>query len=117
MKKMLISILIILIFLAVIPNCIYAGNIDTNAYSGIYKSSGTSKVFSAGGSILAIVQVIGVSCGIIFLIILGVKYMTSSTNDKATIKEQLIPYVIGAVLMFGGTGILTIIAEFARNMG
>ena len=41
----------------------------------------------------------------------------SSTNDKATIKERLIPYVIGAVIMFGGTGILTIIANFARTMG
>ena len=116
MKKMLISILIILMFLAVIPNCIYAGNIDTSAYSDIYNAKKTSEITKAGGVILGVVQVIGVSVGIILLIILGIKYMTSSTNDKATIKEKLIPYVIGAVLMFGGTGLLTIIANFARNL-
>ena len=42
--------------------------------------------------------------------------MYSSTEDKATIKERLIPYAIGAVIMFGGTGILTLVANFARNM-
>ena len=103
-------------FLAVIPNCIYAGNIDTSAYSDIYNANETLEITKAGGVILGVAQVIGVSVGIILLIILGIKYMTSSTNDKATIKEKLIPYVIGAVLMFGGTGLLTIIANFARNL-
>ena len=118
MKKSLISIILILVCLvSLVPNFAFAGDINTNDFNGIYDSSGTSKITKAGGSILGVVQVIGVSIGIICLIMLGVKYMMSSTNDKATIKERLIPYVIGAVIMFGGTGILTIIANFARTMG
>lgn len=114
--KIILSILLCTIII-ILPNIVFANSIDTSQYTDIYSKNGTSTVNKAGGKILGVVQVIGVSVGIIFLIILGVKYMASSTNDKATIKERLIPYAIGAVLMFGGTGLLTIIANFARNMG
>lgn len=117
MKKYLISILTILLCISfILPNFVYAGEINTNDYKGIYNSQGTSKVTKAGGSVLAVVQVIGISVGVIMLIIMGIKYMISSIDEKANIKEKLIPYVIGAVIMFGGTGILTIIANFAQNM-
>lgn len=117
MKKKVINFAIILVFIvAMIPSIVFAGDINTSDFSGIYNANGTSKVTTAGGKILGVVQVIGISCGVIFLIILGIKYMTSSTNDKATIKERLIPYLIGAIIMFGGTGILTIVANFARSM-
>lgn len=117
MKKMLISVLIILMFIiAIIPSSVFA--INTEEFKNIYNSSGTSEITTAGGKILGVVQVIGVSVGIIFLIIIAAKYMimSSNPNEKATIKEKLIPYVIGAVIMFGGTGMLTIIAHFAQNM-
>lgn len=117
MKKRFINLAILIIcIIIVIPNVALAEEINTNEYSAIYNKSGTDKVIMAGGSILGVAQVIGVSVGVIFLVILGVKYMISSTDDKATIKERLIPYVIGAVIMFGGTGILTIIANFAQKL-
>ena len=117
MKKKVISFAIILLCIVVmIPSLVLAGDINTSDYSGIYKAQGTSKVTDAGGKILGVVQVVGVACGVIFLVILGIKYMTSSTNDKATIKESLIPYVIGAVIMFGGSAFLGMIAKFAQNM-
>lgn len=117
MKKKVISLAITLMcIIAMIPSLVFAGDINTSEFSGIYKAQGTSKVTTAGGKILGVAQAIGISCGVIFLVILGIKYMTSSTDDKATIKEKLIPYVIGAVIMFGGSAILGMIANFARNM-
>ena len=117
MKKKLISVIIALILIiAIIPNFAFA--INTDDFSGIYSANGTSKITEAGGEILGVVQVIGVSVGVIFLIIIGIKYMVMSSNpgQKASIKEKLIPYVIGAVIMFGGTGMLSIIANFAQHM-
>lgn len=117
MKKKIISFAITLMcIIAIIPSFVFAGDINTADFSGIYNASGTSKVTKAGGKILGVAQTIGIACGVIFLVILGIKYMTSSTDDKATIKEKLVPYVIGAVLMFGGSAILGMIAKFARNM-
>lgn len=115
MKKKVMCVLLALIcIVAIIPSFTLAGDINTDDFN-IYNKEGTSKVTDAGGKILGVVQIIGISCGVICLIILGVKYMYSSTEDKATIKERLIPYIIGAIIMFGGTGILTIVANFAQS--
>lgn len=119
MKKTISIILTIaLCLLMILPNFIYAEDLNPDAYKDIYKNEGNSKLVTAGGGILAVARTIGISCGVIMLLILGVKYMIMShdADDKAKIKEKLIPYVIGAVLLFGGSGLLGIIANFAQNM-
>lgn len=119
MKKSISIILTIaLCLLMILPNFIYAEDLNPDAYKDIYKNEGNSKLITAGGSVLAVAQTVGIACGIIFLLILGIKYimMSHDADDKAKIKEKLIPYVIGAVLLFGGSGLLGIIANFAQNM-
>ena len=120
MKKTISIILTIaLCLIMILPNFIYAsGDIDPDAYKDIYSNQGNTKLVTAGGNILAVAQTVGISCGVIFLLILGIKYimMSHDANDKASIKEKLIPYVIGAVLLFGGSGLLGLVANFAQNM-
>ena len=41
--------------------------------------------------------------------------MTAAPGEKADIKKHAIPYVVGAVIMFACTGILTIIENFASS--
>ena len=115
-KKVICFAITLMCIIAIIPNFVNAGDINTSDFSGIYSAQGTSKVTTAGGKVLGIAQAVGIASGVIFLVILGIKYMTSSTDDKATIKEKLVPYLIGAVLMFGGSAILGMIAKFAMNM-
>ena len=93
-------------------------DINTENFKSIYDKQGNTELIKMGGSVLGVVQVIGISMGVIMLLILGIKYMmmSHSVDEKATIKEKLIPYVIGAVLLFGGTGLLTIIANFAQKL-
>lgn len=43
--------------------------------------------------------------------ILGIKYMLGSTEQKATYKKSMLPYLVGAVLLFGGVSITTKIIE------
>ena len=33
--------------------------------------------------------------------VLGVKFMTSSAEDKAKVKESMVPYVVGSAVIFG----------------
>lgn len=121
MKKVVsIILLIILLSFIVVPNYIYAtGNkIETENYKDIYTNKGNKQIITAGGKVLAIAQVVGVSCGVVLLLILGIKYMFMApyAGDKASIKEKLIPYIIGAVILFGGSGILGLIANFSQKM-
>lgn len=123
MKKTVSIILtIILCLIMILPNYIYANNnITTSDYKDIYKKQGqdVTSLLGVGGSILSVVQIIGIAAGVICLLILGIKYMMMSSNadDKAKIKEKLVPYLIGAILLFGGSGILSLIAKFAQKLG
>lgn len=40
--------------------------------------------------------------------------MISSVDEKAELKKRLTPYVIGATLLFGMSGLLKIVEEFAK---
>lgn len=122
MKKVVsIILLIILLSFIVLPNYIYAtdNKIQTENYKDIYTKKGNDEIITAGGKVLAVAQVIGVSCGVVLLLILAIKYMFMApyAGEKASIREKLIPYAIGAVILFGGSGILGLIAKFAQQMG
>lgn len=58
--------------------------------------------------LLAIGMVVAVTAGII----LGIRFMVSSTEGKAEIKELLIPYVTGCIIVFAAFGIWKIVMIF-----
>lgn len=113
-KKTIISILIMMIVLFAFSTIGYCDEINTDAYKNIYKNEGQSDIFSMAGGIITIVQVVSVIVAVVMLTILGIRYMYASPNDKASIKDRLIPYLMGALLIFGASTLLNIIAKFAQ---
>ncbi len=83
---------------------------------GIYNSGGETKLVKAGGAVLGVVQVIAVAFGIISALVMGMKYMFSSVENRATIKQKMIIFVIGSVLVFGATGLIKLIANWANTV-
>lgn len=69
-----------------------------------------------GGQIVAVIRVIGTIAALAILVLLGVKYMTASTEGKADIKSSMVPYLVGAILVFGGTWIGTWIYTSVNNL-
>lgn len=51
--------------------------------------------------ILAIAMIVAVTVGIA----LGIKFITSSVEEQAKVKELLVPYVTGCIVIFGALGI------------
>ena len=74
--------------------------------SGIKEASDTIYNILLGAGIL-IVLVIGS--------VLGIKFMLSSAEDKAKLKEALIPYIVGSIIIFGAFGIWKIVITLGRN--
>lgn len=62
-----------------------------------------------GNKIVTLLSVIGSVVSVIVLIVLGIKYMTGTVSQKADYKKTLIPYVIGAVLVFASSVIAGVI--------
>lgn len=65
--------------------------------------------------IIGTVNIIGVIVSVIALIIIGIKYMIGSTEEKASYKQELMPYLIGAVFVFSSTTIANVIYNLAIN--
>lgn len=62
--------------------------------------------------LLSIATVVAVAVGAI----LGIKYMLASVDDKANIKETMIPFIIGCVVVFGAFGIWKITVTIGSSI-
>lgn len=68
-----------------------------------------------GNQILGIIQAVGSMVSVGVLMILGIKYMVGSTEQRASYKHSMLPAVIGTVLIFAALQVTTIIANFAED--
>lgn len=119
MNKIISILLITIILITSFTNIVFADKITDSMYerwTGRGTSSDEIKIKRMGANALGIIQIIGYGIAVIMLTIMGMKYMYSATGEKAKIKERLIPYVIGAVLLFGAGLIIEIIKEFVFDV-
>ena len=65
----------------------------------------TKDVQDEVSSIYNILLILGTALIVIIGAILGITFMVSSVEEQAKIKELLVPYVIGCVVIFGAFGI------------
>lgn len=63
--------------------------------------------------LLGYINVIGIVISVIVLIIIGIKYMLGSVEEKAEYKKTMMGYLIGALLLF----MTTTIANILYNIG
>lgn len=61
--------------------------------------------------LLAIALVVAVIIGIV----IGIQFMTASVEEKAKVKESLMPYVVGCVVVFGAFGIWKLAITILSN--
>lgn len=83
------------------------GGIDT---------SSKNKVESMAKTVLAVVSNVGIVASVLIMAILGIKYMLGSVEEKADYKQDLIPYFVGAVLLFAITTIVKILQSIGTSI-
>ena len=76
----------------------------------------TTQIDTVGQKIMGILQTLGIVVAVIVLMVLGIKYMMGSAEERAEYKKTMIPYVVGAVLIFGATTIANMIYQFANGL-
>lgn len=76
----------------------------------------TGKIQEMGASIVTIMQTVGIVVAVVILLILGIKYMMGSAEEKAEYKKTMIPYVVGAILIFASTTIVNIVYQLANSL-
>ena len=68
-------------------------------------------------TIVGIIVTVGVVASAITLLVLGIKYMMGSASEKAEYKKSMLPYIIGAFLLFSASIIVNIIASIVQESG
>ena len=77
--------------------------------------TGSPEIQSAGNSIISILQTVGVVLSVVVLMIIGIKYMMGSAEEKAEYKKTLLPYIIGAAMVFGASVLTGVIYNFMQG--
>ena len=110
MKRFIkIFIVLLLCFMIYIPK-IYADPIvNADDYKPPAINNG-GKLADIGNVLIGGIQLVGSIISVVVLIILGIKYMMGSAEEKAEYKESMMPYLIGAVMLFAITNLLAIIS-------
>ena len=78
--------------------------------------TGYDSVIEKGSIIIDVIRVIGIIVTVISLLILGIKFMTGSVEEKAEYKKTMIPYFIGVIIFFSLSTILTTIIELVADL-
>lgn len=112
-SRVISVIMVILMLLSISTNVFAAVGVDpSNKWTGNSNAIDDGQVVSFMDSLINIVAVVGSAVAIIALIVLGIKYMMGSAEEKAEYKKTLLPYVIGAVMVFGAS----MLTGFIYNM-
>lgn len=131
MKKIFIIILSIYLIFAMSTSGVYAKKGSSQQQSSGGKFGEVSQVISdmdgvqAGDTtddggvvevlndVIGLLQLAGTGIAVITVTLLGAKYMLSSVEQKAEIKNKAIPVVIGCVILFSAVNLVAIVSNFA----
>lgn len=115
-KTKILIILINLILLIVFISNTVCGASLINKFDDSIKTNGAEDLKTTGGKIVGIIQVIGTLSAICMLIILGIKYIIGTVEEKAEYKKTMIPYLVGTILIFGFSNITQFIYKWTGKM-
>lgn len=74
------------------------------------------EVFDMTTTIMTTITVIGIVVSIIMVMALGIKYMVGSIEERAEYKRTMIPMLVGAILIFASSTLVSIIYSLAQNL-
>ena len=133
MKSKILNILLICAFLVLsITNINYAAPVSEDRNQTIDQVMGGAENFISGANtentisqsslkntidlICNILLALGIIVAVVAGAILGVQFMVASADGKAELKERLVPYVVGCVVIFGAFGIWKIVMILINTM-
>ena len=118
MKKKVFFVIFIALSLIAISNMVWAAFTDVLDDPSHYEPGQEVATTAEGviSKVLSMISTVGIVVSVVMLGTLGVKYMMGSVEERAEYKRSLIPYLIGAVMLFGITGIIKILSLFGEQI-
>lgn len=104
--KKIAVIFMILILAIIFTTGIFAATITTGTITKD-KNLGDADtgLETMGTKIFTAVSNVGVAVSVVVIAYIGVRYMIGSADEKAEYKKTMMPYLVGALLIFGASAI------------
>ncbi len=119
-KIMLMVIPVLLLVVVVFAGSVFATepNDTSNGVPTSWPTSGSSitAVDNAAKNVWATLLTIFQILAIAAIVVAGIRYMFASADQKADIKKSLVVLVIGAVLVFGASGVAKLIMSATNQL-
>ena len=118
--KMFALIIMAIVMVAMLSTVVSAAN-NVNASDLAGKLHGTTtsasnSITGMGNQIIGIITTVGVVVAVVVLLVLGIKYMMGSASEKAEYKKTMIPYLVGAILIFGASAITKVVVSIGAGI-
>lgn len=75
-----------------------------------------SKMQEISGNIYNTLLILGIVIAAIVGVVLGIQFMTGSVSQKSKVKEALIPYFAGCIVVFGAFGIWKLVVTILGQL-
>ena len=117
-KSRIISIMLVLFMMISLCTSVFAKTTGVSSPSSLTGKAvqGTTSITNIGNQLVTILTTVGVVVSVIVLIVLGIKYMMGSAEEKAEYKKTMMPYIIGAALIFAASAIAGGLYSFMINL-
>lgn len=113
MKKNVLKIItILLITMIVLSISISSFALEPTDLTGNTNVNGVDQITSVGNDVIGILQIVGIVLSVVVLIVLGIKYMMGSAEEKAEYKKTMMPYIVGAAFIFMASVLAQVIYQF-----
>ena len=113
--KKYIFIFIVLIVILLINTTSFAINPDDYT-PGEINNWEYAPAMPLAQKIMGGITTIGTVVAVVVVIVLGIKYMMGSVEEKAEYKNSMVPIIIGMIMLFGISGIIKLIYNIAANI-
>ena len=118
-KVLNLIILMIIIFAGIIfsYNISYAEELPLGDLNEYVREPTTSpdKFHEKVNNFITVIHVVGSIASVVALIIIGIRYMYSSVEEKAEYKKTMLGYIIGCALVFSIVNILGVVYDVATS--
>lgn len=74
------------------------------------------EVVDAAGIIVSVIRTFGIIVSVVVLLIMGIRYMMGSVEEKADYKTSMKPYLIGVLIFFGLSQFLAVIIDIVPGL-
>lgn len=98
-----------------ISDVITGGDSFLEAGKGQGTNIDETKLQDTSTMIYNILLILGICISVIIAAILGIKFMMGSVEEKAQVKDALIPFIIGCIVIFGAFGFWKIFVTIGND--